>query len=176
MVFKNKIKLFADITMNIETTPEILAETAILTAELAREFDIEPRIAMLSFSNFGSSSHPDAKKVSDAVKIVKQRAPDLIIDGEMNVDAAVVPSVLKENYPFSTLQEEANVLIFPDLASGNIGYKLLMRLGGAEAVGPILVGLEKPVNVLQVGSSEVKDVVNMTAIAVVNAQRIAKAE
>ncbi|MCH8304800.1 MAG: NADP-dependent malic enzyme [Candidatus Marinimicrobia bacterium] len=176
MVFKNKIKLFADTTMNIETTPEILAETAILTAELAREFDIEPRIAMLSFSNFGSSSHPDAKKVSDAVKIVKQQAPDLIIDGEMNVDAAVVPSVLKENYPFSTLQEEANVLIFPDLASGNIGYKLLMRLGGAEAVGPILVGLEKPVNVLQVGSSEVKDVVNMTAIAVVNAQRIAKAE
>ena len=176
MVFKNKIKLFADTTMNIETTPEILAETAILTAELAREFDIEPRIAMLSFSNFGSSSHPDAKKIADAVKIVKQQAPDLIIDGEMNVDAAVVPSVLKENYPFSTLQEEANVLIFPDLASGNIGYKLLMRLGGAEAVGPILVGLEKPVNVLQVGSSEVKDVVNMTAIAVVNAQRIAKAE
>ena len=176
MVFKNKIKLFADTTMNIETTPEILAETAILTAELAREFDIEPRIAMLSFSNFGSSNHPDAKKVSDAVKLVKQQAPDLIIDGEMNVDAAVVPSVVKENYPFSTLQEEANVLIFPDLASGNIGYKLLMRLGGAEAVGPILVGLEKPVNVLQVGSSEVKDVVNMTAIAVVNAQRIAKAE
>ena len=176
MVFKNKIKLFADTTMNIDTTPEILAETAILTAELAREFDIEPRIAMLSFSNFGSSSHPDAKKIADAVKLVKQQAPDLIIDGEMNVDAAVVPSVLKENYPFSTLQEEANVLIFPDLASGNIGYKLLMRLGGAEAVGPILVGLEKPVNVLQVGSSEVKDVVNMTAIAVVNAQRIAKAE
>ncbi|MCH8300629.1 MAG: NADP-dependent malic enzyme, partial [Candidatus Marinimicrobia bacterium] len=129
MVFKNKIKLFADTTMNIDTTPEILAETAILTAELAREFDIEPRIAMLSFSNFGSSSHPDAKKIADAVKIVKQQAPDLIIDGEMNVDAAVVPSVLKENYPFSTLQEEANVLIFPDLASGNIGYKLLMRLG-----------------------------------------------
>ena len=176
MVFKNKIKLFADTTMNIETTPEILAETAILTAELAREFDIEPRIAMLSFSNFGSSSHPDAKKIADAVKIVKQQAPDLIIDGEMNVDAAVVPSVLKENYPFSTLQEEANVLIFPDLSSGNIGYKLLMRLGGAETVGPILVGLEKPVNVLQVGSSEVKDVVNMTAIAVVNAQRIATAE
>ena len=173
MVFKNKIKLFADTTMNIETTPEILAETAILTAELAREFDIEPRIAMLSFSNFGSSVHPDAQKVADAVKIVKQQAPDLVIDGEMNVDAAVVPSVMKENYPFSTLQEEANVLIFPDMTSGNIGYKLLMRLGGAETVGPILVGLEKPVNVLQVGSSEVKDVVNMTAIAVVNAQRIA---
>ena len=91
----------------------------------------------------------------------------------MKVAAEAVLSVMKENYPFSTLQEEANVLIFPDMASGNIGYKLLMRLGGAETVGPILVGLEKPVNVLQVGSSEVKDVVNMTAIAVVNAQRIA---
>ena len=176
MIFKNKIKLFADTTMNIDPTPEILAETAILTAELAREFDIEPRIAMLSFSNFGSSTHKDAKKVADAVRLVKKQAPDLIIDGEMNVDAAVMPSVMKENYPFSTLQEEANILIFPDLASGNIGYKLLMRLGGAEAVGPILVGLEKPVNVLQVGSSEVKDVVNMTAIAVVNAQRISGAE
>ena len=176
MIFKNKIKLFADTTMNIDPTPEILAETAILTAELAREFDIEPRIAMLSFSNFGSSTHKDAKKVADAVRLVKKQAPDLIIDGEMNVDAAVMPSVMKENYPFSTLQEEANILIFPDLASGNIGYKLLMRLGGAEAVGPILVGLEKPVNVLQVGSSEVKDVVNMTAIAVVNAQRISVAE
>ena len=176
MIFKNKIKLFADTTMNIDPTPEILAETAILTAELAREFDIEPRIAMLSFSNFGSSAHKDAKKVADAVRLVKKQAPDLIIDGEMNVDAAVMPSVMKENYPFSTLQEEANILIFPDLASGNIGYKLLMRLGGAEAVGPILVGLEKPVNVLQVGSSEVKDVVNMTAIAVVNAQRISGAE
>ena len=175
MIFKNKIKLFADTTMNIDPTPEILAETAILTAELAREFDIEPRIAMLSFSNFGSSTHKDAKKVADAVRLVKKQAPDLIIDGEMNVDAAVMPSVMKENYPFSTLQEEANILIFPDLASGNIGYKLLMRLGGAEAVGPILVGLEKPVNVLQVGSSEVKDVVNMTAIAVVNAQRISGA-
>ncbi|MCH7954168.1 MAG: NADP-dependent malic enzyme, partial [Candidatus Marinimicrobia bacterium] len=176
MIFKNKIKLFADTTMNIDPTPEILAETAILTAELAREFDIEPRIAMLSFSNFGSSAHKDAKKVADAVRLVKKQAPDLIIDGEMNVDAAVMPSVMKENYPFSTLQEEANVLIFPDMASGNIGYKLLMRLGGAETVGPILVGLEKPVNVLQVGSSEVKDVVNMTAIAVVNAQRISGAE
>ncbi|MCH8288361.1 MAG: NADP-dependent malic enzyme [Candidatus Marinimicrobia bacterium] len=170
MIFKNKIKLFADTTMNIETTPEILAETALLTADLAREFDMEPRVAMLSFSNFGSSNHPEAKKVADAVKLVKKQAPDLIIDGEMNVDAAVVKSVMKENYPFSALQKEANVLIFPDLTSGNIAYKLLHRLGGTEAVGPILVGLEKPVHVLQIGSSEVKDVVNMTAIAVVNAQ------
>ena len=172
MIFKNKIKLFADTTMNIDTTPEILAETALLTADLAREFDMEPRVAMLSFSNFGSSRHPEAKKVADAVKLVKEQDPDLIIDGEMNVDAAVTKSVLRENYPFSTLQKEANVLIFPDLTSGNIAYKLLMRLGGAETVGPILVGLEKPVHVLQIGSSEVKDVVNMTAIAVVNAQNI----
>jgi len=172
MIFKTKIKLFADTTMNIDTTPEILAETALLTADLAREFDMEPRVAMLSFSNFGSSRHPHARKVAEAVKLVKEKDPDLIIDGEMNVDAAVTNSVLRENYPFSTLQKEANVLIFPDLTSGNIAYKLLMRLGGAEAVGPILVGLEKPVHVLQIGSSEVKDVVNMTAIAVVNAQNI----
>jgi len=176
MIFKNKIKLFADTTMNIETTPEILAETALLTADLAREFDMEPRVAMLSFSNFGSSRHPEAKKVAEAVKLVKEQEPELIIDGEMNVDAAVTKSVLRENYPFSALQEEANVLIFPDLTSGNIAYKLLMRLGGAEAVGPILVGLEKPVHVLQIGSSEVKDVVNMTAIAVVNAQSIDEGE
>jgi len=158
--------------MNIDTTPEILAETALLTADLAREFDMEPRVAMLSFSNFGSSRHPEARKVAKAVQLVKEQDPDLIIDGEMNVDAAVTKSVLRENYPFSTLQKEANILIFPDLTSGNIAYKLLMRLGGAEAVGPILVGLEKPVHVLQIGSSEVKDVVNMTAIAVVNAQNI----
>ena len=107
---------------------------------------------------------------------MKEQSPDLIIDGEMNVDAAVVNSVMKEIYPFSALQKEANVLIFPDLASGNIAYKLLHRLGGTEAVGPILVGLEKPVHVLQIGSSEVKDVVNMTAIAVVNAQGLARDE
>lgn len=172
MIFKSDVKLFADATVNIDTTPEILAEIAICCADLARRFDIEPRIAMLSFSNFGSSRHPFAQKVAEATKIVKERAPELIIDGEMNADAAVVPEILKENYPFSSLDGEANVLIFPDLTSGNIAYKLLQRLGGAEAVGPILMGMRKPVHLLQIGSAEVKDVVNMTAIAVVDAQEL----
>ena len=99
----------------------------------------------------------------------------MVIDGEMNADLAVVPHMLKENYPFSILDQPANVLIFPDLTSGNIAYKLLQRLGGAEAIGPILMGMSKPVHLLQVGSSEVKDVVNMTAIAVVDAQELEKA-
>jgi len=170
LIFKNDIKFLADTTVNIDTTPEILAETAFLTAEEATKWDVEPRVAMLSFSNFGSVKHDLTRKVQRATEIVKQRRPDLIIDGEMNADLAVEPNIIKENYPFSTLQESANVLIFPDLQSGNIAYKLLQRLGGADAIGPILLGMKKPVHLLQVGSSEVNDVVNMTAIAVVDAQ------
>ncbi len=170
MIFKNDIYFFADTTVNTDTDAATLADIAILTAEYARKFDVEPRIAMLSFSNFGSTKHASSDKVREATEIVKKRVPELMIDGEMNADAAVVPEILEKHYPFSSLKGKANVLIFPDLQSGNIAYKLMQRLGGAEAVGPVLMGMRKPVHLLQVGTCEVKDIVNMTAIAVVDAQ------
>jgi malate dehydrogenase (oxaloacetate-decarboxylating)(NADP+) len=163
------IYFLADATVNIEPDAEDLAEIAIMTAETARRFDVTPRVAMLSFSNFGSTRHPLAEKVRRAVEIVKQREPDLMIDGEMQADTAVTPQIIEETYPFSTLRDGANVLIFPNLESGNIAYKLLARLGGAELIGPILMGLSKPVHVLQRGA-EVNDIVNMAAIAVVEVQ------
>ena len=173
MIIKNDVKLFADATVNIDTSPEVLAEIAILAAEQAKQFGMEPRIAMLSFSNFGSSTHPLANKVKKATEIIKKLSPDLNVDGEMNVDMAVSEHLRNENYPFCNLKHSANVLIFPDLTSGNIAYKLMKRLGSAEAIGPILMGMKKPVHLLQIGSSEVEDVVNMTAIAVVDAQNLA---
>lgn len=168
MVFKKGVYFLADTTVTIDPTAEELAETAILAAEKVRMLDIEPRIAMLSFSNFGSVNHPQAKKVRRAVEIVKERAPDLVIEGEMQADTAVVPELL-EGFTFSKLKTSANILIFPDLNSGNICYKLLHHLGGAEAIGPILMGMNKPVHVLQRGDG-VDDIVNMAAIAVVDAQ------
>lgn len=170
MVFKKAVYFMADTTVTIDPTPEELAETAILAAEKVRMLDIEPRIAMLSFSNFGSAMHPQSTKVMKAVDIVKQRAPELIIEGEMQADTAVVSEIL-DGFTFSKLKTPANILIFPDLNSGNICYKLLQRIGGAEAIGPILMGMNKPVHVLQRGDS-VNDIVNMAAIAVVDAQTI----
>jgi len=169
MIFKGRVYFFADTTVNIDPTAEELAEIACLTAEVARRFDIEPRVAMLSFSNFGSVRHPMVEKVRHATELVRKREPNLIVDGEMQADTAVVPELIREHYSFSKLEKPANVLIFPDLQSANIAYKLVQRLGGAEAVGPILVGMKKPVHVLQHGF-EVKDIVNMAAIAVVDAQ------
>ncbi len=169
MVFKKGLFLLADTTVSIEPTAEELAETAILAAEKARMFDIEPTIAMLSFSNFGSVQHPQTLKVRKAVEIIKEKAPGLIIDGEMQSDTAVVTEILQKSFPFASLKEAANILIFPDLNSGNICYKLLHHLGGAEAIGPILMGMKKPVHVLQRGD-DVDDIVNMAAIAVVDAQ------
>ena len=163
------IFFLADTTVNIEPTSEDLAEIAIQTAETARRFGQEPRVALLSFSNFGSTRHPLAEKVARAVALVKERAPGLTVDGEMQADTAVVPEILAGDYPFSALRGAANVLIFPNLEAGNIAYKLLARIGGAEAIGPILTGLSQPVHVLQRGA-EVNDIVNMAAIAVVDAQ------
>ena len=168
MVFKKDVYFLADTTVTIDPTAEELAETAILAAEKVRMLDIEPRVAMLSFSNFGSVNHAQARKVRRAVEIVKERAPELICEGEMQGDTAVVPELL-ETYPFSKLKTPANILIFPDLSSGNICYKLLRHLGGAEAIGPILMGTNKPVHVMQRGDG-VNDVVNMAAIAVVDVQ------
>jgi malate dehydrogenase (oxaloacetate-decarboxylating)(NADP+) len=166
---RGDIYFLADATVNIEPSSEDLAEIAICAAETARRFGEEPRVAMLSFSNFGSTRHPLAEKVARAVALVRQRAPGLMVDGEMQADTAVVPEIIEHDYPFSTLKGGANVLIFPNLEAGNVAYKLLARIGGAEAIGPVLMGLSKPVHVLQRGA-EVNDIVNMTAIAVVDAQ------
>ena len=159
----------ADCTVNIEPSAEDLAEIALCAAETARRFNVEPRVAMLSFSNFGSTAHPLATKVRRAVELVQKKDPTLMIDGEMMSDTAVVPEIIEETYPFSRLRGGANVLIFPDLTSANTCYKLLARVGGAETIGPILMGMSKPVHVLQRGA-EVEEIVNMAAIAVVDAQ------
>ncbi|HXB68309.1 MAG TPA: NADP-dependent malic enzyme [Candidatus Acidoferrales bacterium] len=170
---KGDIYFLADATVNIEPTAEDLAEIAIMAAEKARRFNQEPRVAMLSFSNFGSTRHALSDKVRQAVDLVRRRAPSLMIDGEMQADTAVVPQILDETYPFSTLKGGANVLIFPNLESGNIAYKLLQRIGGAELIGPLLTGLSRPVHVLQRGS-EVNDIVHVAAVAVVDAQEVGK--
>jgi malate dehydrogenase (oxaloacetate-decarboxylating)(NADP+) len=169
MVFKKQVVFIADATVAIDPTPEELAETAILVAEKVRQFDIVPKVAMLSFSNFGSSTDPQALKVKKATALVKQLDPDLIVDGEIQANVALDPELTEKQYPFSLLKGDANVFIFPDLQSGNISYKLLNKLGGAEAIGPILMGMKKPVHVLQRGD-DVSDIVNMAAVAVVDAQ------
>lgn len=169
VMIKSKVYFFADTTVNIDPTPEQLAEIAIMSSDTVKEFEIEPKVAMLSFSNFGSAKHPLSDKVKHAVSIVKQRRPDIIVDGEMQADTAVVPSIIDEVFPFSSLKGGANVLIFPDLAAGNIAYKLLARLTDATVIGPILMGLNKPIHVLQRGAT-VDDIINMAAIAVVEAK------
>ncbi|MDI9549964.1 MAG: NADP-dependent malic enzyme [Chloroflexota bacterium] len=168
MLVQERIYFFTDATVIIEPSPEQLAAIAINAAELAMEFDIEPRIAMLSFSNFGSTPHQQAEKVRLATELVKQQRPDLEIDGEMQADIAVVPELMQRHYPFSRVRD-ANVLVFPHLAAANTAYKLLSRLGGAEAIGPILVGMRKPVQVLATGA-DVRDIVNVSILATVDAQ------
>jgi malate dehydrogenase (oxaloacetate-decarboxylating)(NADP+) len=163
-------KFFADTTVNIDPDPETLARIAIETADMARQFDVKPRIAMLSYSNFGHSDHPSARRMSKATRLVKERRPDLVIDGEMQVDPALDPDMRGETFDFSTLEGSANVLIFPNLDAGNISYKLLKHLGNAEIIGPILLGMRCPVNVLQ-RASDVASIVNLTVMTVIQAQR-----
>lgn len=165
MILKEKILFFADTTINISPTTEQLADIAILASDTARWFDEEPTVAMLSFSNFGSNQHELARKVAKAVDIVHEKRPELNIDGEMQVDAAVMEELRKEIFPFSLLKKDANVLIFPDLEAANIAYKILLRLGNAEAIGPILTGMKKPANILQRGAG-VNEIVNLTAVTV----------
>jgi malate dehydrogenase (oxaloacetate-decarboxylating)(NADP+) len=169
LVLKDRTLLLADTTVNIDPDAETLAEIALATAAFARRFDVTPRVAMLAFSNFGSNPHPSARKVRRAVEIAREREPGLMIDGEMQADTAVLPSILEEHYPWSELKGGANVLIFPELQSANTAYKLIWRLAGAEAIGPILLGTARPVHVLQKGV-EVSDIVSMAAICVVDAQ------
>ncbi|MEX1244196.1 MAG: NADP-dependent malic enzyme [Thermoanaerobaculia bacterium] len=168
LMLKHQTYFFADTTVNIDPTAEELAEIAELAADAVRRFDIEPRIAMISFSSFGSNTHASALKVKKAVELVRAARPDLAIDGEMQADYAVVPEMLEAQYPWARVQRP-NVLIFSNLEAANAAYKLVWRLAGAEAIGPILLGLKRPVHVLQRGV-EVADIVNMAAIAVVDAQ------
>lgn len=171
MILKDRIFFFADTTVNVQPSSEELADIAINTADFASTFTGEqPRVAMLSFSNFGTSAHPYATRVRDAVDIIRKRRPDLNVDGEMQADTAVEPEIIAENFGFSVLRGQANVLVFPDLHSGNIAYKLVSRLGNAEAIGPILVGMNKPVHILQTGS-DVTDIVNMAAITAIECAR-----
>ena len=170
LVFEKHVVFCADTTVNIDPTAEQLAQIAYSAAAASHgTFGIEPRIAMLSFSNFGSVRHPEAEKVARAVQLLRQRDPSLIVDGEMQADTALDTEILQRDYPFSALKAQANVLIFPNLSAGNIAYKLLDHLGGATAIGPILVGMSRPVHVLERGA-DVQDIVNMAAVAVVDAQ------
>jgi malate dehydrogenase (oxaloacetate-decarboxylating)(NADP+) len=169
IVQKNRVLFFADTTVNINPTAEQLASIAIDSADTAKFFDIEPRIAMLSYSNFGSNRHPDTTKMRDAAEIVRRRRPDLIVDGEMQADTAVDPNIVKELFPFCEIKDGANVLIFPNLDSGNISYKLIQKLGGAEAIGPILMGVTKPANVMP-RYTDVNDLLNMAAITAIQCQ------
>jgi len=160
----------ADTTVNFNPTAEELADITMLVAREVKNFNLTPRIAMLSYSNFGTSDSPEARLVAEATKIVKQKDPTLIVDGEMQASIALNNKILKENYPFSQLvDQEVNTLIFPNLAAGNVAYNLLKEVGGADAIGPILLGLKKPVHVLQLGSS-VRSIYNMSLVAVIDAQ------
>jgi malate dehydrogenase (oxaloacetate-decarboxylating)(NADP+) len=170
LVFEKHVIFCGDTTVNIEPTAEQLAQIAYSAGRIVRTFGITPRIAMLSFSNFGSVKHPEAAKVARAVDILRKRDPTLIVDGEMQADTAMDENILRSSYPFSVLKERANVLIFPNLSAGNIAYKLLHHLGGATRIGPILVGMNLPVHVLEQGA-DVQDIVNMAAVAVMDAQQ-----
>jgi malate dehydrogenase (oxaloacetate-decarboxylating)(NADP+) len=161
---------FGDTTVNVNPSVQELVDITVLIERSVRQFNINPRVALLSYSNFGSNEGLIPEKTRETVRILHDKYPDMIVDGDMQANFALNPALLADNFPFSTLTgKAANTLIFPNLESGNIAYKLLQEMGGAEAVGPILLGLKKPVHVLQLGSS-VREIVNMVTIAVVDAQ------
>lgn len=163
LMVQDRILLFADTTVNTNPTAEELAEIAKMAVEKAKQFGMEPKVAFLSYSNFGTNKEPEVLKVQKAVEIAKKLCPDTIIEGEMQVDVALEPEIAKEQFPWSAIQGDANILIFPDLESANIGYKLVWRLAKTEVIGPILMGINKPIHVLQRGV-DVNDIVNMIAI------------
>src|SRR5579864_350174 len=166
---RGEVFFLADTSVNIEPTAEDLVEIALCTAHMARRFDVNPRVAMLSFSSFGSVDHPICTKVRKAVELIRYADPTLIVDGEISAEDAVSPDIIEQQYPFSALKGGANVLIFPDLASANIATKLLAKIGGAEVIGPLLMGMSRPVHVLQ-RTASVEEIVSVAALAVVDAQ------
>ncbi|HKI55070.1 MAG TPA: NADP-dependent malic enzyme [Anaerolineales bacterium] len=167
MIVEDRVYLFTDATVNIDPSAEDLSEIASLAADFAKKLEIEPRVAFLSFSNFGSTPHPLSDKVRRAVELTKKRRPDLVVDGEMQADTAVLADIVESRYPFSKVKD-ANVFVFPSLESANIAYKLLARLGNAKAIGPILLGMGAPVHVLQTGD-DVNDIVQIASVAVMDA-------
>ena len=167
IIVNDRTYLFTDATVNIDPSAEDLAEISCLSADFARKLGLEPRVALLSFSNFGSTPHKLSEKVQKAIQIIRSNCPDYAVDGEMQADTAVMPEIVDERYPFSQVRD-ANVLVFPSLEAANIAYKLLARLGNAQAIGPILLGMGAPVHVLQTGD-EVRDIVNIAAVAVMDA-------
>ena len=168
VIAKDNVYLFTDATVNIDPSAEDLAEIALLAADLAEKLNLKPRIALISFSNFGSAPHPLSNKVRRAVELVRARRPELAVDGEMQADVAVTPELIEARYPFSKVKS-ANVLVFPDLEAANVAYKLMRRLGGAQTIGPILLGVGAPVHVLQAGDG-VDEIVSIAAVAVIDAQ------
>ncbi|RLB55707.1 MAG: NADP-dependent malic enzyme [Deltaproteobacteria bacterium] len=173
VITKDDVKFLADTTINIDPSAETMAETAVLAAELVEELGIKPRVAMLSFSNFGDAKHESSAKAAAATARVREMRPDLMVDGEMQADVALIPA-LREPYPFSTLEGAANVLIFPNLDSGNIAYKLLAATGGGEVIGPLVLGMKRSVNALQQGAT-VQSVLHMIAITGARAMRLERA-
>ena len=169
VVTKNDFKFFADCTVNIDPNPEQLAEIAVNTADLARYFEVVPRVAMLSYSTFGSADGASPHKAREATELVRQRRPELECDGEIQVDIATSTETRTAEFPFSALKDDANVFVFPNLDSANIAYQMLERVGGAEVIGPVLLGMHKPVNVLQMGCS-VQSIINLAAITALRAQ------
>jgi malate dehydrogenase (oxaloacetate-decarboxylating)(NADP+) len=171
LALERKAMFFADATVNIEPDSETLAEIAVNAGRAVREyFATEPRIAVLSFSNFGSVEHTQSSSAKEAVRLARLADPTLVIDGEMQADTALVPEIAREAFPMSAIQGDANVLVFPDLQAGNIAYKLVQHLAGAAVIGPVLLGLASPANVLNHYSS-VDEIVNITAITVLQARQ-----
>jgi malate dehydrogenase (oxaloacetate-decarboxylating)(NADP+) len=169
LVFEKRVVFCCDTTVNINPNAEQLAQIGYAASRVAGMFGITPRIAMLSYSNFGSVRNEETTRVAEAVALLRKRDPSLVVDGEMQADTALDADIIQSLYPFAALDGPANVLIFPNLSAGNIAYKLLEHLGGATAIGPILVGMRLPVHVLEQGA-EVQQIVNMAAVAVVDAQ------